>query len=159
MAKIKSMGIEYKIIAEGNWEDIANLAKLTKKAIEDTQKRPIYLFRKESDMEDKILEAILLPNEGEKFSNYRSRVVASGVISTMERLTSPKTVPYSFNFIINDGESSFLVDSKIRENKYEVKISASGEYSQRGVSIARELKETLEKRSLKHSYDSLEKMI
>ncbi len=45
-------------------------------------------------------------------------------------------VPFNFHLTQNNGESTVKVDSVTREGKYQATISVSGDYIERGASIA-----------------------
>jgi hypothetical protein len=47
-----------------------------------------------------------------------------------------KKVPFNFHLTQNNGESTLRVDSVTGEGKYQATISASGNYAERGASIA-----------------------
>jgi hypothetical protein len=47
-----------------------------------------------------------------------------------------KKVPFNFHFPQNNGESILRVDPVTGEGKYQATISASGNYAERGASIA-----------------------
>ena len=68
-------------------------------------------------------------------------------------------IPLQFYSIKNNGESTLRVESTTRERKYQATISASGDYSKRGDSIATGLKEALEQNSIQHSYKTIDKLI
>jgi hypothetical protein len=52
------------------------------------------------------------------------------------KLLIGKKVPFNFHLTQNNGESTLRVDSVTREGKYQATISASGDYAERGSSIA-----------------------
>jgi hypothetical protein len=52
------------------------------------------------------------------------------------KLLIGKKVPFNFHLTQNNGESTLRVDSVTREGKYLATISASGDYAERGSSIA-----------------------
>ena len=58
------------------------------------------------------------------------------VASVLLKLLIGKKVPFNFHLTQNNGESTLRVDSVTREGKYQATISASGNYAERGASIA-----------------------
>ena len=58
------------------------------------------------------------------------------VASVLLKLLIGKKVPFNFHLTQNNGESTLRVDSVTREGKYQTTISASGDYAERGASIA-----------------------
>ena len=113
------------------------------------------------ELENKILTAYSSPKEGESFAEYKARFckVYSGIKGKLVSLFIKKKVPLYFDLIKNNGESTLRVESITREGKYQATISASGDYSKRGASIATGLKEALERNSIQHSYKTLDKLI
>lgn len=52
------------------------------------------------------------------------------------KLLIGKKVPFNFHLTQNNGEITLRVDSATREGKYQATISGSGDYAERGASIA-----------------------
>ena len=52
------------------------------------------------------------------------------------KLLTGKKVPFNFYLTPNNCESTLRVDSVTRDGKYQATISASGDYAERGASIA-----------------------
>ena len=52
------------------------------------------------------------------------------------KLLIGKKVPFNFHLTQTNGESTLRVDSVTGEGKYQSTISASGDYAERGASIA-----------------------
>jgi hypothetical protein len=52
------------------------------------------------------------------------------------KLLIGKKVPFNFHLTQNNSEITLRVDSATREGKYQATISGSGDYAERGASIA-----------------------
>ena len=70
-----------------------------------------------------------------------------------------KNVPFNFHLTQNNCESTLRVDFVTREGKYQATISASGDYAERGASIARGVRESLEQDAVQYTYKTLDKLI
>ena len=194
MAEIKSMGTEYKIIAEGTWEQVAKACRITKAVIKNTQPKTCLSNSREIEAIKSALTKYLTPKDGENFADYKNRIFEkysgikeklkslliednlpftgyrdnnrfvaayseTGIKGKLKSLLIRNTVPFHFNLIEFKGESTLLVESITREKEYQATISASGDYSKRGDSIATGIKEALEQNSIPHSYKTLDKLI
>jgi hypothetical protein len=163
MAKTKSMGNEYQIVVQGTWEQIAECVRTTKEAIESSQPRASSREDEAVELENRFLRAYLVPQERESFGQYKDRVmhafIGEGVKGKLASLLVGKKVPFNFYSTKNEGESTLKVESVTRENIYHATISASGDYADRGESIATVLKESLEQGTINHTYKTLDRLI
>jgi len=167
-SKTKSMGTEYQIVAKGNWEQVADVARITKEAIESTRAEEGFftvspLTMESGELENRILKAYLLPQEGETFADYKNRFIqafaGTGAKGKLASLLSGKKVQLNFHLFRNGGESTLKIESLIGEGRYQATIGASGDYSDRGASIATDVKEALEQASVQHTYRTLDRLI
>ncbi|MEA3514699.1 MAG: hypothetical protein U9R34_04440 [Nanoarchaeota archaeon] len=107
----------------------------------------------------------LLTENNIPFTGFRhdNRFVAAysetGIKGKLKSLLIRNKVPFHFNLIEFKGENTLKVESITREKEYQATISASGDYSKRGDSIATGLKEALELNSIPYSYKTLDKLI
>ncbi len=163
MAKTKSMGTEYKIITKGSWKQVAEAARILKGAIEDTQPRAYSFSMNNTESENRVLKGYLVPKDGENFADYKSRFIqahlGTGLKGKLALLLSGNEISFDFELALNSGESRLKIKSIARELKYQSTIGASGDYSERGASIAAGLKKALEKNSVKYSYNTLDRLI
>lgn len=168
MAKLKSMGTEYQITAEGIWTQIAEAVKTTKKLVGDTQPKissSLLLSSRfhEVALENKALGLFLVPKDGESFVDYRTRFIqafyGSGLRGKLAKLFAGKKVLYNFQLTKNDGESILRIATKTSEDIYQTRISSSGYYSSRGASIAKGIKANLEQNKMQFKYNTLERLV
>ena len=154
----KTMGTQYRIVANGNWNEISEIARVTKELVVATKPRG---FSSVAGLEDHILTTYLTPKENESFADYKARFVEAFVVDgfkgAMASLLMGQKVSLNFKLAFN--ESTFLVDTVTRANKYVVTIDASGIYYKRGASIATDLKELLEQNQVQHTYKSIDRLI
>ncbi len=161
----KTMGIQYKIVANGEWNKIAELVRATKELVRNTI--PKDFFSNTTRVEDKILTdrltAYLTPKENERFIDYKNRFieasVGDGFKGAIASLLVGQKVPFNLTLTQNKGESTLLVDVTARNKRYDAVISVSGIYSDRGASIATGLKDLLEKNQVQHTYRTLDRLI
>jgi hypothetical protein len=163
MGKNKSIGTEYQIAAQGTWEQVAESVRTTKEAIKSTQPIASFFSSGEIEVENRILRAYLVPKEGEIFGDYKERLIqtfsGNGVRGKLASLLSGKKITFNFHLTQNNGESTLRIDSVTQEGGYQAKIRASGDYTERGASIATGVKESLERGSVQHTYKTLDKLI
>lgn len=162
MAKVKSLGVEYKIRAKGDWEHIAETARTTKKLIKDTQQGN-FMFYDEINLENQILKMYLIPKEEESFTDYKQRfiqtLIGTGFKGKLANFLVRKKVPLSYHLTRNEGESILAVCLEVRAKEYQLIVGASGEYSGRGKEIAEGIKNCIESKGIKCEYETLDKMI
>ena len=163
MARIKSMGKEYQITAEGSWDQVVKACRITEIVIKDTQQKVSSGYSNKIINQNSVLKSYLIPKEGETFTDYKNRVIkrdlGTGIKGKLVSFLIGDQIPLQFYSIKNNGESTLRVESTTRERKYQATISASGDYSKRGDSIATGLKEALEQNSIQHSYKTIDKLI
>lgn len=160
MSKTRTMGKQYLVVVSDNWDNIAEASRATEQLVVSTKSKG---FSSISRLEDSILTCYLTPKQNESFADYKSRFieafVGTGFRRAITSLLLGGKIPFNFALTKNDGVSTLLVDTITRRQKYQVIISASGEYSDRGASIATGLKELLEKNNVQHTYRSLDRLI
>jgi len=163
MAKTKSIGTEYQIAAKGDWNQVAKAVATTKQLIEGTRPQTSFFSQSAIDLESGMLKGYLVPKEGESFADYKDRViqvyVGAGVKGKWVKVIIGNKLPTRFELTQNNGESILRVKSETGKGSYQATISASGNYSGRGASIAEGLRETLEQGSVKHTCKTLDKLI
>lgn len=170
MAKSKSMGTEYQISAEGNWGQIAEAVRTTKKLVENTRTTPRTILSitllsliDDNNLENGRLKAFLVPKEGETFFDYQNRFARAfarpGLLGKLFKPSLGKKVPFKFTLTRNDGESTLALSYIAKEEMYAITIDASGNYSRRGASIAEGIKAHLEQNKMQFKYETLERLI
>jgi len=162
MSNTKSMGREYSISLQGNWNQVSEIVNVTKDIIENTRS-DLSLVSTANDLEDRLLQGYLVPQKEESFKQYKTRFIQAflgqGIKAKIFSVWLGKRVRFEFQLTQNEGESTLRVFSVVKEGKYQTTISASGDYLERGTSISDALKETLEEDSIIHSYKSIDKVI
>ena len=157
------MGTEYQIIVEGTWEQIAEVARMAKKAIKNTQPTWSHFSRGDDELENRTLEAYLVPQDGENFGDYKARFnqvfAGTGIIGKLASFLNGNKVPFYFHLTQNEGESTFRVDSITREGRYQATVSVSGNYSDRGASMVEDLRNSLKQIPVEVKYHALEKLV
>jgi hypothetical protein len=163
MKKNKSMGTEYQIVAQGTWEQVAESVRVTKEAIEKSSFKREFFSSEDIKLEDKILKVYLVPQKGEGFEDYKKKFiqlfVGNGIKGKLASLLAGKKTLCNFHLTQNNGESTLKVESIIRKGRYQVTISASGYYDERGKSIATNVRKSLEQGAVQHTYKTLDKLI
>ncbi|MFA6460917.1 MAG: hypothetical protein WCV90_01510 [Candidatus Woesearchaeota archaeon] len=160
----KSIGTEYKIIAECTWAQVAEVTQVSKTVIERTQSQE-FLDQDFVELEDRILKAYLVPKDEESFTDYRTRYIQTltggGLRGGFLSLYFGKKVLLGFQLALDLGgsKSALKVNSTLREGSYQALINASGTYQSRGGEIATSIKTFFERRDIKYAYVATDKPI
>ncbi len=161
--KRKAMGTEYRIIAKGNWGQIAKAINSAKEAIEKSQCS--HDFRGLLDINQELLERFVTPKDDESFSAYKRRLIESiigpGLGSRLSIMLSGGKIPFDFHNTLYNGQnqSKIVIRTVIKRREYHLTVDVNGEFKERGYSIVGKLQDALSQNAVEHSYKTLDRLV
>jgi len=155
------MGTEYRIIAKGNWGQIAKAINAAKEAIEKSQCRDdLYGLL---DVHQELLQRFVTPKDEETFKAYKRRLIESitgpGLVARLNIMLTGGKIPFDLSNTINGGESKMVIRTVIKKRKYHLTVDVSGDFKKRGYSIAGKLQDALSQNAVEHSYKTLDRLV
>jgi len=163
MAKAQmSMGKEYRFSAEGEWDQISEVARAMKEIVGNTRQEQIFSMGPDMNLEGRLLRAYLTPQEDDaSFEDYRDRFVhaflGTGLKSKLAKLIMRKKVP--MNLSMNEDGDILSIALRTKGTQFSAVIGASGDYSERGEEIVKNLGEFCEKNSISYTCNDAERLI